>query len=247
MSCSEIPDWFLRHRVPVIDLSSKVWQDAREELLPSGYAPAVCLRRLEKAGRVRRLGRGLYVVVDPVRETPPAAIASALFREADHYVTTDAALTLDGLIDQPLPAITVVLPTVRHRQIALGHTVVRAVALAPGKFAKADTYETTTEGFRVRLATREQAVTDALAEPHWMTHASLLPEVLAAFSEDELERTARGALARSTAAAQRLGYLIEDAGAPVPPSLVKLQPKSAVELRPHQRHGTFSTRWRVYG
>jgi predicted transcriptional regulator of viral defense system len=186
-------------------------------------------------------------VVDLVRETPLVAIASAIFSTADHYVTTDAALVVDGLIDQPLLAITVVLPTVRRNRLGLGHTVVRPVALAPEKFAKADAYDTTIDGFRVRLASRAQAVVDALAEPHWMTHGSLLPEVLAAFSEEDLERAAVGALARSKAAAQRLGYLIEEAARPVPPSLEAMRPKSAVELQPGRRSGTFSTRWRVYG
>jgi predicted transcriptional regulator of viral defense system len=247
MSCADIPDWFLRRRLPVINLRSQVWQEARRELLPSGYAPAVCLSRLQAAGRVRRLAQGLYLVLDPVREAPPVAVASGIFGHAGHYVTTDAAFVTHGLIDQPLPMITVVLKATRHRPVELGRTVIRGAALAPDKFAGADFYETTVDGFRVLLATREQAVVDALAEPRWMTHNTLLPEVLAPFNEEELERTARGALARSAAAAQRLGYLLEEAGTFTPPSLSALRPTSVVDLRPHQRHGTFSTRWRVYG
>jgi predicted transcriptional regulator of viral defense system len=247
MSCPDIPDWFLRRRIPVIDLRSRVWQEARTELLTAGYTPAVCLARLRSAGRVRQLAPGLYVVVDPVRETPSIAIASAIYSTADHYVTTDAALTVEGLLDQPLPTIRVVLPTVRRNRLELGHTIVRPVYLAPAKFAKADAFDTTIDGFRVRMATRAQAVVDAVAEPHWMTHGSLLPEVLAAFSEDDFERAAAGALARSKAAAQRLGYLIEEAARPVPPSLAALRPQSVVELRPGRRSGLFSTRWRVYG
>lgn len=247
MSCSDIPDWYLRRRLPVVDLRSPVWQEARKEMLPSGYTPAVCLARLESAGRVRQLAPGLYVVVDLVRETPLIAIASAIFSTADHYVTTDAAFVVDGLIDQPLPTITVVLPTVRRNRLELGHAIVRPVALAPGKFAKADAYDTTIDGFKVRMATRAQAIVDAVAEPHWMTHGSLLPEVLAAFSEEDLEGAAAGALARSKAAAQRLGYLIEEAGRLLPASLATMRPRSAVELRPGRRSGTFSTRWRVYG
>ena len=247
MSCSDIPDWFLRRRLPVIGLRSHVWLEVRGELLPGGYAPSVCLRRLEAAGRVRRLAQGTYVVVDPVRETPPIAVASGIFAEVEHYVTTDAALVTHGLIDQPLPEITIVLKTVRRRPLELARTRIRGVALAPDKFANAAFYETTLDGFRVLLATREQAVVDALAEPRWMTHSTLLPEVLTTFDDDELERTAGGALARSKAAAQRLGYLLEEAGMLPPPSLLGLRPTSAVDLRPHEREGTFSTRWRVYG
>lgn len=247
MSCSDIPDWFLRRRLPVIGLRTHAWQQVRSELLPGGYAPSICLRRLQNAGRVRRVAQGLYVVIDPVRETPPTAIASGIFAEAEHYITTDAAFVSHGLIDQPVPEITIVLKTVRHRPLELSRTRVRGVALAPKEFEKADFYETTIDGFRVVLATREQAVVDALAEPRWMTHSTLLPEVLAALDDDELERTARRALARSTAAAQRLGYLLDEAGRPPAASLLALRPRSVVDLRPRHRTGTFSTRWRVYG
>jgi len=68
------------------------------------------------------------------------------------------------------------------------------------------------------------------------------------FTETEIERTAGAALARSTAAAQRLGYLLEDAGRPVPASLAGLRPLRAVRLRPkHKTKGPYSIRWRVYG
>ncbi len=246
--CSDLHTWFLRRRLPVIDLRSTAWHSARAEVLPTGYAPAVCLRRLATAGRVRRLQRGLYVVLDPVRETPPIAIASAVFRDIDHYVTTDAALAAHGLIDQPLPTITVVLSTGRRRSILLGASSIRPVTLRGENFARAQRYETTIDGFRVVLATRDQAVVDALAEPRWITHWSLLPEVLSAFDGDELEATARGALSRSGAAAQRLGYVLEGTDQPLPNALDVFTPnKEAVELRPGERRGPFSTRWRVYG
>lgn len=248
MGCSDLPDWLLRRRIPVIDLQSAAWTTARTEVLPAGYAASVCLRRLMVAGRVRRLQRGLYEILDPVRATPPIAIASAVVRDLDHYITTDAALVAHGLIDQPLPIITVVLSTVRHRSIALGASSIRPVKLRPDSLAKTRRYETTIEGFRVVLATREQAVVDALAEPRWITHGSLLPEVLSTFDADELDETARGALSRSGATAQRLGYLLEDTGQSLPEALARFWPtKEAVELRPGLRHGPFSTRWRVYG
>ncbi len=76
-----------------------------------------------------------------------------------------------------------------------------------------------------------------------MTHASLLPEVLSAFDDDELEATARRALLRSGAAAQRLGYILEGTGLPIPDTLGGFRPaKEAVELRPGARRGPFSTR-----
>ncbi len=247
MTCSGLPDWYLQRRIAVVDLGSATWRKARFEVVPPGYAPDECLRRLTKAGRVRRIGRGRYAVVDPVRETPPIAIASALFADEPHYVTTDAALAFHGAIDQPIRQIAVVLPHSR-RPIDVGPAVVRPVTMRADQFTTADAYDTTTEGFKIRVATREQAVVDALAEPAWMVHGDLLAEVLATFSEEEIERTAAAASARSTAAAQRLGYLLEDAGRPVTGSLASLRPVRAVRLRPgHKTGGLYSTRWRVYG
>lgn len=245
--CSDLPDWYLRHRLAVVDLRSRAWRRAQVEVVPPGYAPDECMRRLAKAGRLRRVGRGLYVVVDPVRETPAIAIASALFADVSHYTTTDAALCFHGLIDQPISTITMVMDHLR-RPIDIGPAVVRPVTLGVQRFAAADAYATTADGFPVRLASREQAMVDALAEPAWMIYDDLLPEVLAALTEDELDRTAKGALARSTAAGQRLGYLLEEAGRPPPKQVAELRPLRSVRLRPgDRRRGPYSTRWRVYG
>ena len=247
MTCSELPDWYLQRRIAVVDLGSATWFKARAEVVPPGYAPDECLRRLAKAGRVRRIGRGLYVVIDPARETPAIAIASALFTDETHYVTTDAALAFHGAIDQPIRQIVVVLSRTR-RSINIGPATVRPVKIRSDLLTTAQAYDTTTDSFKVRVATREQAVVDALAEPAWMVYGDLLAEVLASFSEEEIERTAAAASARSTAAAQRLGYLLEDAGRPATGSLASLRPVRAVRLRPGPKtKGPYSTRWRVYG
>ena len=248
MSCSDLPIWYLRHRIAVLDVRSAAFQRAREEVLPSGYDANVCVRRLAKAGKIRRIRGGLYVVRDPVRETPPIAVASGVFAEVPHYVTTDAALAHQGLIDQPIQTITVVLPRARRRFALDSATTIRPVTIDEGRLRAADAYETTVEGFGVHVASREQAVVDALAEPNWMIHGDLLAEVLAAFSDAEVARSASSALDRTTAAAQRLGYLLEEAGRPVPTSLAELRPVRAVRLRPQKRaRGPYSSRWRVYG
>jgi predicted transcriptional regulator of viral defense system len=247
MACSDIPGWYLRRRLAVVDLGTATWRKARSEVVPKGYAADECMARLIKAGHVRRVGRGLFVVIDPMRETAPIAIASALFAEETHYVTTDGALAFHGAVDQPIRRITVVQSR-RRRSINIGTAVVWPVRLRADRLLAADAYETTTDGFKIRVATREQAVVDALAEPGWMVHIDLLAEVLASFTEDELKHTAEVAVARSTAAAQRLGYLLEDAGRDIPSVLRNLQPTRAVKLRPrHKAKGPYSTRWRVYG
>jgi predicted transcriptional regulator of viral defense system len=247
MACSDIVDWFLQHRIAVIDLRSAVWHEARTRFLPAGYAPGMCMARLESTGRVRHLGRGLYQAVDAIRETPPIAVASGIFAATDHYLTTDAALTAEGLIDQPLLEITVVLPATRRARYEVGTAAVHPVRMAPETFARAEHVTTSLEGFPVRLATRSQAIVDALAEPRWIAAPTLLPEVLASLSESDLEATAAGAAQRTMAAAQRLGFLLDEARRTVPPPLDRLRPISTVELRPGVRTGSFSTRWRVYG
>lgn len=248
MSCSDLPAWYLRHRTAVLDVGSTVFRRGWTEVVPPGYRADVCLRRLVRAGLVRRIGRGLYLVIDPVRETPAVAIASGVFSEVLHYVTTDAALAHHGLIDQPIAAITVVLTRVR-RPIPIDQLIViRPVTLDEERVRAADAYDTTMEGFAIRVASREQAVVDALAEPRWMVHGDLLAEVLAAFTDDEVDRTASGVLSRTMAAAQRLGYLLEEAGRSMPAALAELRPVRAVHLRPQtRRRGPYSTRWRVYG
>lgn len=248
MSCSDLPTWYLRHRIAVLDVRSAAFRRAREEVVAGRDNADVCLRRLAKAGRIRRVRGGLYVVRDPVRETPPIAVASGVFAEVPHYVATDAALAHHGLIDQPIQTITVVLAGTRRRFELDSATTIRPVTLDEARIRAADAYETTVEGYSIRVASREQAVVDALVEPTWMVYGDLLPEILAAFTDAEAARTARGALDRTTAAAQRLGYLLEEAGRPLPVSLAELRPVRAVRLRPQkQARGPYSSRWRVYG
>jgi predicted transcriptional regulator of viral defense system len=247
MSCSQLPDWYRRRRIAVIDLSSPAWHSAQAEVLPSGYKPDICLGRLRKAGRIRRVTRGVYLVTDPVRETPAIAIASQLFGAEPHYVSTDAALSFHGLIDQPIRRIVVVLSHSR-RPIDIGQAVVWPVKLRLDRLGAANAYDTTLDGFKFRVATREQAVVDALAEPAWMVNLDLLAEVLAQFTDDEIKSTAGLALRRSTAAAQRLGFLLQDAQRTTPASLANLKPVRAVRLRPGVKgKRIYSTRWRVYG
>ena len=248
MGCSDLSDWYLRPHLAVLDLGSAVFRRAWEQTVSPGYSTDVCMRRLVTAKRVRRIGRGLYVAVDPVRATPPAAIACGVFAESPHYITTDAAFAHEGLIDQPIPRLTVVLPFSR-RPIRIDETTaIRPVTLDARRVRGADAYDTTVQGFAIRVASREQAMVDALVEPHWMVHGDLLGEVLEALSDAEILRVADAVLAGTTASAQRLGYLLEEAGRSVPGRLAELRPVRAVRLRPHkQTKGPYSSRWRVYG
>jgi predicted transcriptional regulator of viral defense system len=248
VTCADLHWWLLRRRLPVIDVSSPDWQEARQSVgLNPGITQAKCLARMVDQGLLRRVRRGLYVVIDPAREAPAVAIASGAYAHLEHYVSTDAALAVHGLIDQPIPTITVIMPRPAPTPFQLGKVRVKVSRVSDGQFRRADHYRTTLDGFRVDLASRVQAVLDALDDPRRMTHRSLLPEVLRSFDAGELGRLAAAALQTSQASAQRLGYLIEDAGAQVPSALDALHPSSVVSLYPGASWSVFSTRWRVRG
>jgi len=122
--------------------------------MPTGYDANVCLRRLVEAGRIRRIRAGLYVVRDPAGETQPIAVASGVFAEVPHDVTTDAALAYHGrsIVRSPL---------VRHRP----NYTLRPVTLDETRIGAADAYETTVEGFGIRIGVPRAGVVDARAEP----------------------------------------------------------------------------------
>jgi predicted transcriptional regulator of viral defense system len=247
MGCASLYRWHLRNRVPVVNLSAETWMRALSESDLSVAAATSCLRRLSAAGALQHVKRGLYLVVDPAREVPAAAIASAATEPVAHYITTDAALEAHRLIDQPVTRITVVVEREGMRPFQLGGTLVRPVTMSTADFVAADAYPTTIEGYPIRLASRVQALADALARPRWALHFSLLSEVLAQLSPNEIERLASLALARSSAGAQRLGYLLEDAGRDIPPALASFRPSSVTSLVPGRRRPVFSTRWRLRG
>jgi len=245
VSCAAIPDWYLSHRIPVINTRSPTWREASQQLLPPGYDSTTCLRRLAEAKKVRRLASGLWQVLDPSREPPSIALADAVFRDAEHYITTDAALETEGLIDQPIPIITVVVRK-KTRSIKIGLATIRAVSMAERRLSAAEVLQTSRDGYKVSLATPVQALVDALAQPGWMTHRSLLPEVLVQLSPRDVDSAAEQTMARSKAAAARLGYLLDDARLPIPQTLESFSPAARTELTPGRR-GPYSTRWRVYG
>jgi hypothetical protein len=217
MSCGDIPDWYLRHRVPVLDVSTETWRMVRRDILPKGYSRDTCTRRLVAAKRLRPVVRGRFLVLDPVREVPAIAIASGLFAERAHYVTTDAVFEFHRLIDQPVPEIIVAMPE-SHRRIDIGGATVRPVTVAAARFATADVVHTTMRdgGYRLALASVEQAIADAVTHPRWSMHYSLLPEILARPREYDLGALVQIVGARGQAASLRLNDLLHEAGIDVP-------------------------------
>jgi hypothetical protein len=197
----------------VLDVSTEAWRIVRRDILPRGYSRDTCTRRLVAAKRLRPLVRGRFLVIDPVREVPAIAIASGLFAERVHYVTTDAVFEFHRLTDQPVPEIVVAMPET-HRRIDLGGTTVRPVTVAAARFATADFVHTTMRdgGYRLVLASVEQAIADAVTHPRWSMHYSLLPEILARTREYDLGALVRIVTTRGAAATLRLHDLLREAG-----------------------------------
>ena len=63
-----------------------------------------------------------------------------------------------------------VLPRIRRSFAIDPTTTLRPVTLDENRVREADAYQTTVDGFGIRVASREQAVVDALAEPKWMVY-----------------------------------------------------------------------------
>ena len=126
-TASDLHRWLLGNHVAVVNLHSRDWTLAQEAVgLRRGVTQEKCLARMVETGLLRHVRRGMYVVVDPAREAPPAAVASGAFAHMDHYVTTDAALAVHRLLNQPVLMITVIVPRTRPASFRFGATLVRA-------------------------------------------------------------------------------------------------------------------------
>ncbi len=247
MKQTDLHRTLLRARVAVLDTKSEYWRSlvSQDDASP-GVDAWMVIRRMAHAGLLQPVKRGVYAVVDPVRATPAIAVASGVYGSREHYITTDAALAFHRLMDQPVPVIRAAVPTGGAlATFKAGGAKVEALIVVARKFGAADWYETRIDGFPVKVASRVQAVVDAVDHPKRMTHFSLLPEVLRSLRQDEVEEAGTRALGASSAAAQRLGFLLDEGGVPVPSALLQLHPTFTVSLLPQSRRGTFSARWRI--
>lgn len=248
MRCSDLPKSVLRQGMAVINTEAPRWASLRTELgLDSTKAQSACFKRLTQRGELVRLRRGIYVPTAGILDVPELAIASGAVAHLPHYVTTDRALEHHGLINQPIVTTTVVVAG-DVAPIPVGSHVLRFVKVAGERVARAQAFDTAVATFPARVASRQQAVLDALVEPGWMLYLDLLPEVLSVLDPRDVERLAEAVMGIGSAPAQRLGYLLDEARAPVPHGLAALQPRSTAYLDPaRKRTGSFSTRWRLYG
>ncbi len=248
MHCSDLPRSVLRQGMAVINTEAPRWASLRAEFgLDSTKAQSACFKRLTQRGDLVRLRRGIYVPTAGILDVPELAIASGAVAHLAHYVTTDRALEHHGLINQPIVTTTVVVAG-EVAPIPVGNHTLRFVKVAEERATRAQAFDTAAATFPARVASRQQAILDALVEPGWMIYLDLLPEVLSVLDPREMEWLAGAALRAGSAPAQRLGYLLDEARAPMPHGLAALRPRSTAYLDPaRKRAGSFSTRWRLYG
>lgn len=234
----------------VIDLHSPMWREYLAEAQTSAEAAAEHVERASTAGRLRRLKRGLYVIAEEARPADTVAIASQIFDPQPNYVTTDGALRHHGITEQPVMTYRVVVPSDTRRLrtgIRIDHLTIRPVNIARARLeASAFASTLTAASNRAEIAEPEQALADGLAYPRWMDLFDLLPEFLANIGARRLERTVDRTIERSQAAAQRLGFALDQIGIPVPERLARVPHAKGVQYDPRRPSTSFSTRWSIW-
>lgn len=211
----------------MLDVSSDTWRSARHEVLPRGHDRDTCTRRLVQAGLLRPIVRGRFLVVDPNCEVSPIAVASALFRNRPHYVSTDAAFTLHGFDTGVPESITVVMPKT-HRRVAIEGSVVVPVTIAAGWFSSMRwaPYRVPDGGHEVALASVEQAIADSIARPSWCADRALVGRVLRERDRYDLALMRRLVEDRGQASVTRLDRLLR-------PFIPRRSPATAGASRRH--------------
>ncbi len=208
-------------------------------------AAASLLHRLTRGGVATRLRRGEYVFEGSGVEE---ALSSPLFLGPrlvpPSYVSFWSALHHYGWTDQ-VPRTTFVATTRRSRRLRWQRFEWRFVSLAPHRFFG---YRTARQGsLEFPVAEPEKAIVDAFLCP---THCGGTGLVLAASSaalgDLNLERLGEYvARIGSASLAQRLGFVLEEFGAPVEPARWLVGPTFAKLDPSGPRRGRFASRWKI--
>lgn len=179
------------------------------ELTGHDKASLALIDRLAKAGRLRRVRRGAYVIVSLLGtvEADSLDLVAAL-TEAPYLVTAGKALQFHDLTDQHFRRVCVAVGTQRRAWSWRGERVTYVrVKAARLKVAAARTTRT-----RARIALPERAVIDSLAYPSWgVTLSQVVEAIDRATDKDETfaDRLAvEAANLGSAATARRAGFLV---------------------------------------
>lgn len=225
--------------------------DVREMLAPSSLRPA--LRRLVRDGRIARVGRGIYTILElpnapTLVDDDELRLATAALDDTPHYVSWRAALSRHGLTEQDPKVIPVAL-RVRRTARHLGELTVRPVYQSPDRFYGFHTVQVAS-GARIRLASPEKAIIDSLDRPDL---GGGLPEVVKALSRrsrydaEGLVRLAHRYPSQATVA--RLGYLMSALGigdpSPLRSRVRRKGPPVTLDLLEGTDDASLNATWRV--
>jgi predicted transcriptional regulator of viral defense system len=207
-------------------------------------------RRLLRAGRIARVGRGVLTILErpQLLAEDPLRLATAPFGDVRHYVSWRAALSRHDLTEQDPLTISVATLRRRHGR-RIGDLKVRPVFQSPARFYGYQTVRSTS-GAPIKIATAEKAIIDSLDRPDL---AGGLPEVVKALGRreayDPVELVKMAARYPSAATVQRLGHLMSTLGVgdptPLRSRVRRKGPPVLLDLVDPETPGTLDSTWRV--
>ena len=220
-----------------------------DELAGSRPRSHAVLERLERAGRIRRVRRGVYALVDATGGVRVGILELIAASTPDPYLVTGGrALQFHGLTDQHFRRVHVLTPTQLRSWSWRGDQVryVRTEAALRGGAVR-------TRKTRARVASPARAIADSLSHPRWgVTLAQVVEALDVMLGRDpdfadvlavEVARQVNHALAR------RLGFLVSHLAGPNAsrPFLALLgDSKAATHLQAGGGAvGPIDTRWQV--
>lgn len=220
-----------------------------DELAESRPRSHAILERLERAGRIRRVRRGVYALVDVTGGVRVGILELIAASTPDPYLVTGGrALQFHGLTDQHFRRVHVLTPSQLRSWSWRGDEVryVRTEAALQGGAVR-------TRKTRARVATPARAIADSLSHLRWgVTLAQIVEALDAMLGRDpdfadvlavEVARRDNHALAR------RLGFLVSHLAGPnaARPFLALLgDSKAATPLQAGaEAIGPIDTRWQV--
>jgi predicted transcriptional regulator of viral defense system len=224
---------------------------------PDSPATRIAISRLEKGGWIKRIERGLYLLVPlsagPERTWSEDALVIATRLAEPAAVAYWTALRYWNLTEQLPRTVFVQSPQRKFKkQLTLAGVTYQMVTISASRFF--GFVENSREGQLMRATDREKTILDAANRPEYAGGILQLAQALAVhWSEldwvridDYLIRFASGALYK------RLGYIVETLGLPIPDRDERLAAwgqrltAGIVDLDPSAgRGGTVRTRWRI--
>lgn len=220
-----------------------------DDLAGSRSRSHAVLERLERAGRIRRVRRGVYALVDATGGVRVGILDLIAASTPEPYLVTGGrALQLHGLTDQHFRRVHVLTPSQLRSWSWRGDEVryVRTEAALRGGAVR-------TRKTRARVASPARAIADSLSHPRWgVTLAQVVEALDAMLGRDPNFADVLAVEARrldNHALARRLGFLVSHlAGTPAARPFLALlgDGKASTPLQAGaEAVGLIDTRWQV--